>query len=96
MLWRKEPKVPTQPEGLCSLMASPVLKDGYVYGIGFDGALICLEAETGKEQWQSYALMDGKSTDCGTAFLVKIFADRRLGYSQELGGFLLGHPMLFN
>jgi outer membrane protein assembly factor BamB len=70
VLWRKEPKVPSQPEGLCSLMASPVIKDGYVYGIGFDGALICLEAETGKEQWQSYALMDGKSTDCGTAFLI--------------------------
>jgi outer membrane protein assembly factor BamB len=70
VLWRKEPKNPMKPEGLCSLMPSPVLKDGHVYGVSIDGALICLEAETGKELWQTYDLMDGKETDCGTAFLV--------------------------
>jgi outer membrane protein assembly factor BamB len=67
VLWRKRPK---QQEELTCLMSSPVLKDGHVYGVSFDGALICLEAETGKKLWQTYDLMGGESTDCGTAFLV--------------------------
>ena len=70
VLWRQEPKNPMNPEGLSSLMSSPVLKDGHVYGVAFDGALLCLEAETGKKLWQTYDLMDGEPADCGTAFLV--------------------------
>jgi outer membrane protein assembly factor BamB len=70
VLWRKEPKKPMEPEGLSCLIPSPVLKDGHVYGVSFDGALVCLEAESGKELWQTYDLMDGKPRDCGTAFLV--------------------------
>jgi outer membrane protein assembly factor BamB len=70
VLWRKEPKNPMKPEGLSSLMPSPVLKDGHVYGVSIDGELICLEAETGKTLWQTYALMGGEPTDCGTAFLI--------------------------
>jgi outer membrane protein assembly factor BamB len=70
VLWRKEPKNPSKPQGLCCLMPSPVLKDGYIYGVSFDGALMCLEAATGRELWKNYDLMQGKSTDCGTAFLV--------------------------
>jgi outer membrane protein assembly factor BamB len=70
VLWRKEPRNPMSPEGLSCLMASPVFKGGYVYGVSIDGALICLEAETGKEQWQTYDLVGGEALDCGTAFLV--------------------------
>ena len=70
VLWRQEPKKRMESEGLSCLMASPILKDGHLYGVSFDGALICLEAETGKELWKTFDLMDGKATDCGTAFLV--------------------------
>jgi outer membrane protein assembly factor BamB len=70
VLWRKEPKNPMRPESLSCLMPSPVFKDGHIYGVSFDGALMCLEARTGKELWNTHALMDDKETDCGTAFLV--------------------------
>jgi hypothetical protein len=70
VLWRQEPKNPMKPEGLSTLMPSPVFKDGHVYGVSFDGALICIEAETGKKLWETYDLLGGEPTDCGTAFLV--------------------------
>ena len=70
VLWRNEPRNPDKPDVLASLMPTPVFKDGHIYGVSFDGALICLEAETGKELWQTYDLLGGKPLDCGTAFLI--------------------------
>lgn len=40
------------------------------YGAEFDGALICLKDETGKQLWQTYDLMDGEATDCSANVLV--------------------------
>jgi outer membrane protein assembly factor BamB len=70
VLWRLESKDPMKPEHLSSLMSTPVLKDGHIYGISFMGDLCCLEAATGKQLWQTYDVLGGKKEDCGTAFLV--------------------------
>jgi outer membrane protein assembly factor BamB len=70
ILWKTKSTNPLKPEGLNALMAAPVFKDGYVYGVGGMGDLSCVEATTGKEMWKSYAATGGKPTDCGTAFLV--------------------------
>jgi outer membrane protein assembly factor BamB len=88
VLWRKEPRKPTEPGSLSTLMPSPLFKEGHVYGVSFDGALMCLEAETGKELWQTYALMDGEATDCGTAFLVPQ-GDRYVIFTEK-GDLILG------
>ena len=82
VLWRGKSNNAEKPDRLHTLMAPPVLKDGYVYGVGATGDLRCLRAETGRQMWQTYAATCGKKTDCASAFLVPqgerfvIFNDR--------------------
>ncbi len=70
VLWHGKSRRMDKPDGLHSLMSTPVLKDGFIYGVCAMGELRCLEAATGKELWHTYAATGGKRTDCGTAFLV--------------------------
>jgi outer membrane protein assembly factor BamB len=51
-------------------MATPVLKDGHVYGVCANGELRCCVVATGEQLWETYAATGGKKTDCGTAFIV--------------------------
>src|SRR5262249_52379506 len=70
VIWKGKSDNPEKPDGLHSLMATPVLKDGHVYGVCANGELRCLKADTGEQLWETYAATGGKKTDCGTAFLV--------------------------
>jgi outer membrane protein assembly factor BamB len=70
LAWKGKSNRMERPDGLHSLMPTPVLKDGYIYGVCANGELRCLEARTGKQVWQTYAALAGKRTDCGTAFLI--------------------------
>jgi outer membrane protein assembly factor BamB len=70
VLWRGKSNNVAKPDGLHSLMATPVLKDGYIYGVCANGELRCLKADTGEQLWQTYAATCGKKTDCASAFLV--------------------------
>jgi outer membrane protein assembly factor BamB len=70
IMWDFPNANPEKPTFLSILMPSPVLKDGYVYGVSMDGELRCLDMGTGKMLWETYAAVGGKKSDCGTAFLV--------------------------
>ncbi len=70
ILWKNQNKNPQKPQFLSILMPTPVLKDGYVYGVGFGGDMRCLEAATGKQLWSTYEATGGEKTDCGTAFII--------------------------
>jgi outer membrane protein assembly factor BamB len=70
VLWTGKSEDPTKPDGLHILMATPVLKDGYIYGVCANGELRCLRTDNNQQLWQTYAATGGKKTDCGTAFLV--------------------------
>jgi outer membrane protein assembly factor BamB len=75
VLWkdktRREEDTGEEPApGLSILIAPPVVKQGHVYGVGGNGDLRCLQAETGKQLWETYAATCGKKTDCASAFLV--------------------------
>jgi hypothetical protein len=70
VLWKDKTKKPTKPIGLHCLMPSPVLKDGYIYGVCANGELRCCAMDTGDQLWETYAATGGKKTDCGTAFLI--------------------------
>jgi hypothetical protein len=70
ILWQGKSDNPEKPDGVHILMAPPVIKDGHIYGISATGELCCLDAKTGKQQWQTYAATGGKKADCANAFLV--------------------------
>ena len=58
------------PNTLNSVIGTPVLDHGYVYGLDNDGQLRCLEAATGKLLWKTDALLQEHAM-YGTAFFVR-------------------------
>jgi outer membrane protein assembly factor BamB len=70
LLWKGKSNNPERPDGLHGLMTTPVLEGKYIYGVSANGELCCLDADTGKLLWQTYAATGGAKTDCGTAFVV--------------------------
>jgi outer membrane protein assembly factor BamB len=70
VLWRGKSNNPEKPDGLHGLMPSPFLQDGCIFGVSALGELCCLDENTGKLLWQTYAATGGSKSDCGTAFLV--------------------------
>ncbi|HVK57476.1 MAG TPA: PQQ-binding-like beta-propeller repeat protein, partial [Candidatus Kapabacteria bacterium] len=57
--------------GLHTTMTTPVLKDGFIYGICGTGELRCLRADTGERVWETREHVNGKETVFGTSFLIK-------------------------
>jgi outer membrane protein assembly factor BamB len=70
MVWEGKSQNPGKPDGAHCLMASPVFKDGYGYGVGMMGDLHCFNAKTGQNLWETFGAVTGRKTDCGTVFLV--------------------------
>jgi outer membrane protein assembly factor BamB len=70
MIWKGKSENPAKPDGAYCLMASPVFKDGYGYGVGMMGDLHCFNAKTGQDVWQTFAAVAGRKADCGTVFLI--------------------------
>lgn len=68
--YRDKSTSPRKLVGLHCLMASPILRDGHIYGICAHGELKCCVAATGEQLWESFAPVGGKKTDCGTVFIV--------------------------
>ncbi len=71
LLWKgsSTSELPRRTEGLHGLMSTPVLKDGYLYGVCSYGHLRCLEAKTGKRVWETLA-PTGENR-WSTAFLIR-------------------------
>ncbi len=70
LVWRGKSENPGKPDGAHCLMASPVFKDGYGYGVGMMGDLHCFKAKTGENLWETFAAVTGHRADCGTVFVV--------------------------
>lgn len=59
-------------KGLGPINSTPFLEDGYLYGVDRKGELRCVDLETGKHIWTSFAVVPGdRPLSCGTAFLIK-------------------------
>jgi hypothetical protein len=68
VLWQGKSNNPGRPDGLHGVMATPVFKDGCVYGVGGYGELCCIDADTGKLVWKTYAATE--KGECANVFLV--------------------------
>lgn len=79
----------TRTEGLHSLMGTPFIADGHIYGVCAFGQLRCLRLETGERVWETLAptTANGKPARHVTAFLVR-HEDRFFLYN-ELGQLLI-------
>lgn len=71
VLWKSKSDDPEKPDGIHALITTPFLKEGHVYGIGGNGELICVKADTGEKVWETKAIFGGKKALFGTAFLVE-------------------------
>jgi outer membrane protein assembly factor BamB len=72
-VWKANLKRPGRDrDGIHAVNTTPVIKDGYIYGVGGAGELICVEAKNNKQKWETYAAVTGKKPGfCATAFLVR-------------------------
>jgi len=73
ILWKGEGRgeQSEQTTGLHSIMSTPVVKDGHIYGVCSYGELRCLNAQTGERLWSTHQYTSGKSLRWGNAFLVE-------------------------
>lgn len=74
-LWRSHDNDPRHKTSLNSMMTTPVVDEGYVYGIGYDargrGLLRCIELDSGKLQWSEEKWMEDEGVLFATSFLVR-------------------------
>ncbi len=89
VVWRGKSTNPARPEGLHSIMATPVIRGGHIYGVCGMGELRCLDLATGKQLWQTYQATTGKRADCGTAFLVPLGDSNRFILFNDQGELVL-------
>jgi len=69
-------------DGLHTILGTPVIKDGYIYGVCGFGELRCLEAKTGDRKWETYAATGGEKAFFGNAFLTEQ-EDRTFLYNDQ-------------
>jgi outer membrane protein assembly factor BamB len=72
VLWRGKSNSERNTDGLHSIMPTPVIDDGYIYGVCSYGQLRCLRADTGERIWETFAATTGdKPVRWANAFLIK-------------------------
>ena len=71
-LWGSTKTSEKDTDGLHSLMSTPFLEEGYIYGVCSYGQLRCLKAESGERVWETFAATtDGNPVRWANAFLIK-------------------------
>jgi outer membrane protein assembly factor BamB len=73
LVWQSKKITEKDTDGLHSVMSTPCLEDGYIYGTCSYGQLRGLKADTGERIWETMAATthDGKEVRWGNAFIVK-------------------------
>lgn len=71
VVWNRRSKRQSEKEdGLHTVMSTPVIRDGFLYGLCAFGELRCLDLRTGDRRWESLELFGGEGGFFANAFLV--------------------------
>jgi len=71
VVWKSK-RAPERADALNVVMMTPLIKDGYIYGVAGQGELRCLKADTGEQQWETLkAATGGTRTFLATVFLIE-------------------------
>ena len=84
-------ELPDDTDGLHSIMCTPFLKDGFIYGVCSYGELRCLDAATGKRLWSTHQATVGNSVRWANAFLAQIHDEDRYVLFNERGDLILAN-----
>jgi outer membrane protein assembly factor BamB len=72
VLWRGKSNSERNTDGLHSIIPTPVIDEGYIYGVCSYGQLRCLNSDTGERIWETFAATTGdKPVRWANAFLIK-------------------------
>jgi outer membrane protein assembly factor BamB len=70
--WNRRSKRKSEfEEGLHTTMCTPVIRDGYLYGVCGFGELRCLDLSNGDRKWETFAPTEGKKSLFGQVFIVE-------------------------
>ncbi|MEP6672075.1 MAG: PQQ-binding-like beta-propeller repeat protein [Chthoniobacter sp.] len=73
LVWQSEHSSEKNTDKLHSIMSTPFVADGYIYGVCSYGQLRCLKLDTGERLWETLAATtpDNKPTRWANAFLIQ-------------------------
>jgi len=82
-IWQSKKVSEKDTDALHTIMSTPFVEGGHIYGVCSYGQLRCLRAETGERVWETFAATTGdKPVRWGHAFLVKQ-ADRYFLFNEK-------------
>ena len=67
--WKGKGTSEQDTDGLHSIIPTPVIKDGHIYGVCSYGQLRCLKEDTGERLWETFKATSGQKVRWGNAFL---------------------------
>lgn len=70
LLWRSKSKDPSKPDNLNALMATPIIRDGHIYGVCGMGEMRCVKLDTGELVWESLKATGGKKALFAHTFII--------------------------
>lgn len=87
LLWEGKSFSEKNTQTLHSLMSTPFIEDGHIYGVCSYGELRCLKLETAERLWETFAATTGSPVRWGNAFLIK--QGDRFFLSNEQGDLII-------
>ena len=81
VVWQSRKVSEKDTDGLHSVMATPLVEQGYIYSPCSYGQFRCLKVDTGERLWETFAPTAGKSARWGNVFVVK-HGDRAFLFSE--------------
>ena len=88
-VWRKNGKTNREDGTLHSLITTPILRDGYIYGLHQNAKLRCLDLKTGEVVWESEGAMPPEKF--GTLHMVEHAPTGRVFIFNEIGELVIAN-----